>query len=168
MAGWHHWLDGHESRMDREAWHAAIHGVAKSQTRLSNWFDLIWKRTYEWMYPSLSFFFSPFWPIQLIISMGSLYFCYTTPSCNCTHPLGSRWSLLFLTGTGFYNRSNKLHVNVFKETDNVILLSPTGFVVSQRTLNHLIKGHTVKKCSVEARSKRFGAQSVIKSGILKS
>ena len=48
------------------------------------------------------------------------------------------------TETGFYNRSNKLHVNVFKETDNVILLSPTGFVVSQRTLNHLIKGHTVK------------------------
>ena len=28
--------------MDREAWHAAIHGVAKSRTRLSNWFDLIW------------------------------------------------------------------------------------------------------------------------------
>lgn len=120
------------------------------------------------MYPSLSFFFFPFWPIQLIISMGSLYFCYTTPSCNCTHPLGSWWSLLFLTGPGFYNRSNKFHVNVFKETDNVILLSPTGFAASQRTLNHLIKGHTVKNCSVEARSKDFGAQSVIKSGILKS
>ena len=26
--------------MDREAWHAAIHGVAKSRTRLSNWTDL--------------------------------------------------------------------------------------------------------------------------------
>ena len=42
MAGWHHQLDGHEFGelqelvMNREAWRAAIHGVAKSQTRLSN------------------------------------------------------------------------------------------------------------------------------------
>ena len=28
--------------MDREAWHAAIHGVPKSQTRLSNWTELNW------------------------------------------------------------------------------------------------------------------------------
>ena len=27
--------------MDREAWRAAIHGVAKSQTRLSDWTELI-------------------------------------------------------------------------------------------------------------------------------
>ena len=26
--------------MDREAWHAAIHGVAKSWTRLSDWIKL--------------------------------------------------------------------------------------------------------------------------------
>ena len=39
---WHHQLDGHEFSefqalvMGRKAWHAAIHGIAKSQTRLSD------------------------------------------------------------------------------------------------------------------------------------
>ena len=28
-----------ESVMDREAWHAAVHGVKKSWTQLSNWTD---------------------------------------------------------------------------------------------------------------------------------
>ena len=28
--------------MDREAWHAAVHGAAKSWTRLSDWTELIW------------------------------------------------------------------------------------------------------------------------------
>ena len=45
VAGWHHGLDGRESEsmselremvMDREAWRAAIHGVTKSRTRLSD------------------------------------------------------------------------------------------------------------------------------------
>ena len=41
MAGWHHGLDMslrelQELVVDREAWRAAIHGVTKSQTQLSN------------------------------------------------------------------------------------------------------------------------------------
>ena len=47
MVGWHHWLDGHkfalrELVMDREAWHAAAHGVPKSRTWLNNWTELNW------------------------------------------------------------------------------------------------------------------------------
>ena len=45
MAKWRHLLDGHEFRwtpgvgVGQGAWHAAVHGVAKSQTRLSDWIE---------------------------------------------------------------------------------------------------------------------------------
>jgi len=32
--------------MDREAWRAAIHGVTKSRTRLSNWTELNWNKAF--------------------------------------------------------------------------------------------------------------------------
>ena len=59
------WLDGitdlmdvslgelRELVMDREAWRAAIHGVSKSRTRLSNWTELNWTTHYG--YPKVLF-----------------------------------------------------------------------------------------------------------------
>ena len=35
--------------MDREAWRAAIHGVAKSWTQLSDWTELNWSSYLEYM-----------------------------------------------------------------------------------------------------------------------
>ena len=48
MVGWHHWVNGHEFEQamgvgeGQEHWHAAVHGVAKSQTWLSDWTELNW------------------------------------------------------------------------------------------------------------------------------
>ena len=36
--------------MDREAWHASVHGVTKSWTQLSDWIELNWQESTEELY----------------------------------------------------------------------------------------------------------------------
>ena len=56
--------------MDREAWHAAVHGVTKSQTRLSNWTELTLSQPKQTEKPSLTF------SVVLIICLIFLFTCF--------------------------------------------------------------------------------------------
>ena len=88
MVGWHHQLSVHglgglrELVMDREAWHAAFHGVAKNQTLLSDWSEL------KWVLNFTDSFFYTYWDYHMafylsIFSYGvSHWFAYIEKSLN--------------------------------------------------------------------------------------
>ena len=62
MVRWHYWLNGHnlsklqELVMNKEAWHAAVHGITKSWARPSDWTELFF-----FMLCHLLLYYLPVW-----------------------------------------------------------------------------------------------------------
>ena len=74
MVGWHHRLTGcgfgwtSGLVIEREAWHAAVHGVAKSQTQLSDWTEL--------NYFTILWWFLPYTDMSLFLSVHAHWLSY--------------------------------------------------------------------------------------------
>ena len=103
--GWDGWMDMSLSKLleiveDREGWHAAVHGVAKCRTCLSEWttqqrIRAHWGSSWFWYHegpcggPGLKAFVSP---ISLLIERAFMIFTKFQPagSCSC-YSKGTGW-----------------------------------------------------------------------------
>ena len=93
MAGWHHWLDRCESEWTlgvgdgQEGWRAAVHGVTKSRTRLSDWTELDRSKEYhtEWSKSErdkqILYINTYIWNQHCLFTSGCIHKLLTTSCC---------------------------------------------------------------------------------------
>ena len=67
--------------MDKEAWRAAVHGVAKSQTRLNDWMTELLKKI---LYTGIACFYCALlhWALQMVYFLCQVYQCHSICSLH--------------------------------------------------------------------------------------
>ena len=127
------WLDGitdsmdmslsklWELVMDREAWRAAIHGVAKSWTQLRDWTELNWVQTEQdpWWLPMHLPLGLPCCINHICNSPWVRLYLAVTPAFWCLHPPGTWGSL---TAPGLC--CSKFHIPIAVTEPSSVMTSP--------------------------------------------
>ena len=81
--------------MDREAWHAAIHGVAKSRTWLSDWTELNWMRLDAMIFAFWMLSFKPTFSLFSFIFIKRLFNSSSLSAIRVVSSAYLRWLLIF-------------------------------------------------------------------------
>ena len=111
--------------MDREAWRAATHGVAKSRTQLSNWTELNWKKL-KWLtllllphflgiIPCLCCFFIQNVPLPILSCSSTTYISWQTQMLSVHKACVD----IFSHGTSL--AIHPYYIYVLSHNDNILL-----------------------------------------------
>ena len=106
MVGWHHWVNWHEFEWTlgvgdgQGSLACCIHGVAKSQTRLSDWTELNWM-PFRFIHIVARSIISIFWWLSHT-PLCVWHICLSIDTSHVFYPFLCSWTLIWFPCLGYY------------------------------------------------------------------